>query len=239
VCLCAGRRQVDRLLRYNHNRHIRWATVGYPKFDRIAATPPWPKSNRKSLVYAPTWRKGGISSIERFLDNGDVIAALTQRYNLIVKPHPNIFNPARPHFDQSIVERLERLPGILLVRSGNVMPWFAQADLFIGDISAAGYEWLYFNRPMVFLNPRPGELRASQDVEALTYLWQCGEVCDHLDLLPEAVGAALMTDAYAEKREAVLHYSVHRPRDGKARDRGISVIKALLAQTPMPEACDV
>lgn len=236
LCLCAGQRQLDRLLSQDQNRNIRWAMVGYPKFDTIATKPPRLTSNRKTLVYAPTWRKGGISSIERFLDAGKVIATLTQRYNLIVKPHPNIFNPTRPYFDQSIVDRLDRLPDILLVRSGNVMPWLARANLFIGDISAAGYEWLYFNRPMVFLNPRPRELRASRDVEALTYLWQCGDVCDDVDRLPAAIEGELMADAYAVRREEVLHYSVHQSRDGQALARGIAAIEALFAEALMLDA---
>lgn len=229
LCLCAGQRQLDRLLRHEHNRHIRAVMVGYPKFDIIPAMSPLFQNERKTLIYCPTWRKGGISSIERFLDDAMVVAALAERYNMIVKPHPNIFNPDRPCFDRSIVDRLETLPGIRLVRSGNVMPWFAQADLFIGDISAAGYEWLYFNRPMVFLNPRPGDLRSSQDVEALTYLWQCGAVCDDVVRLPAAVEAALKADSHATTRETVLHYSVYRPRDGQALDRGLAAIDALFA----------
>ncbi|GAA0600643.1 glycerophosphotransferase [Craurococcus roseus] len=231
LCLCAGRRQIDRLLAHERNRGIRWAMVGYPKFDRFPTAPPLFTDGRKTLVYCPTWRKGGISSVERFLDGPAAVADLAHRHNLIVKPHPNIFNPDRPHFDRSVVERLERLervPGVRLVRSGNVMPWFAQADLFIGDISAAGYEWLYFNRPMVFLNPRPAELRATADPYGLTYLWRCGEVCDEVGRLGAAVEAALTEDRHAAVREATLHYSVHHPRDGRALDRGAAAIQALL-----------
>jgi CDP-glycerol glycerophosphotransferase (TagB/SpsB family) len=156
------------------------------------------------------------------------VAALTDTYNLIVKPHPNIFNANRPFFDPFLVIRLENTPGIRLIRAGNVMPWFAQADLFIGDISAAGYEWLYFNRPMVFLNPRPGELRADPDVHGLTYLWQCGEVCDDIADLESSVEVALAADSHSVRREAVLHYSFHQPRDGRAVERGIAAIEALL-----------
>lgn len=231
LCLCAGRRQLDRLLAHERNSGIRWALVGYPKFDRFETAPPLFGDARKTLIYCPTWRKGGISSVERFLDHPAVVAELARRHNLIVKPHPNIFNPDRPHFDRSLVERLERLervPGVRLVLSGNVMPWFAQADLFIGDISAAGYEWLYFRRPMVFLNPRPGELRPSTDPHDLTYLWRCGEVCDEAAGLPAAVEAALAEDRHGALREAALHYSVHNPRDGRALERGAAAVQALL-----------
>ncbi len=229
LCLCAGRRQIDRLLSHEHNRDIRWTMVGYPKFDAFPAMPALFDNGRKTLIYCPTWRKAGISSIERFLDGHATIAALAERYNIMVKPHPNFFNPSRPYFDRSIVDRLEAIPGVRLVRSGNVMPWFAQADLFIGDISAAGYEWLYFGRPMVFLNPRPADLHRSADARDLTYLWQCGDVCDDIDDLERAVEQALSNDRHARMREAILHYSVHNPRDGRALDRSVAAIQALLA----------
>jgi hypothetical protein len=228
LCLCAGRRQVDRLRMYEHNRQIRCVQVGYPKFDAIPRLAPLFGDHRQTLIYCPTWRKGGISSIDTFLDHPEVAAELAERYNLIVKPHPNTFNPSRPWFDPSIVAQLERLPRVELVRSGNVMAWQAQADLFIGDISSAGYEWLYFNRPMVFLNPQPGRLRPSRDAQAMTYLWQCGEVCDDIRRLPALVAEALAKDRLSEVREAVLHYSVYRPRDRHATDRGMVELEALL-----------
>jgi hypothetical protein len=229
LCLCAGQRQADRLLAHEHNRGVAWAKVGYPKFDAMAAASSPAAGGHPAVIYCPTWRKGGISSIERFLDHPEVAAELTRRYDLIVKPHPNVLNPARPFYDPSIVERLqrlERLPGVTLVRSGNVMPWQSRATLFVGDISAAGYEWLYFDRPMVFLNPRPGELRPSPDVRALTYLWQCGPVCDDVRDLPGTVDAALARDRHGPLREAILHYSVHQPRDGGAVDRALAALEA-------------
>lgn len=146
----------------------------------------------------------------------------------MVKPHPNLFNPERAHYDEGIVERLRRTPGIKLILSGNVMPWFAQADLFIGDVSATGYEWLYFNRPMVFLNPQPNTLRRSSDVHTPTYLWQCGEVCADMRELRPAIERSLRDDRYRKRREAVLHYSVFKPRDGGATRRGAAQIEALL-----------
>lgn len=110
---------------------IRIATVGYPKFETAGAAPKLFANGKKTLIYCPTWRKGDLSSVHRFLDDPQVLAEIVSEYNLIVKPHPNLFNPERVHYDESIVERLQRLPGIKLIRSGNVMPWFAQADLLL------------------------------------------------------------------------------------------------------------
>ncbi|NJR54189.1 MAG: hypothetical protein HC768_05920 [Acaryochloris sp. CRU_2_0] len=158
-----------------------------------------------------------------------------------------MFNPDRQFYDESIVDRLHQLPNIQLIRSGivdrlhqlpniqlirsgNVMPWFAQSDLFIGDISAAGYEWLYYNKPMIFLNPQPGVLQASTDVTAMTYLWQCGEVCEKIQHLKQLVDQALQCDHHQAMRESLLHYSVFNPRDQGATQRGIEAIEQVLLQ---------
>lgn len=228
LCLCAGQRQVDRLLAHPRNRRINFAIIGYPKFDSFAAEPALFANGKKTLIYCPTWRKGDLSSVHRFARDPEAIAQIAHDYNLIIKPHPNLFNPDRDHYDPGIVERLESIPGVKLVRSGNVMPWFAQADLYVGDVSASGYEWLYFNRPMVFLNPQPDALQRNSDVEAMTYLWQCGEVCMHVGELQPAIARALGEDRYRKTREALLHYSVLEPRDGRATQRGAARIDALL-----------
>ncbi len=232
MCLCVGQRQVDRLLQTPCNQTMNWTLIGYPKFDALSTLPPLFQNDRKTLIYCPTWRKQNISSIEIFLEHPDVIAQLVEDYNLIVKPHPNIFNPDRQFYDQSIVDRLYQLAdidsNIKLIRSGNVMPWFAQADLFIGDISAAGYEWLYYNKPMLFLNPQPAVLQASPDVAAITYLWQCGEVCENMQDLQPLVEQNIQLDRHQPLREQLLHYSVFNPRDHQATQRGIAELERLL-----------
>ena len=237
MCLCAGRRQRDRLRANRQNRDVDCALIGFPKFDRLPTVPRLFRNNKSTLIYCPTWRKEGISSIERFLESPETLERLARCYNLIIKPHPNLFNPARKFYDPGIVERLERaaqVPDVRVVRAGNVMGWLEQADLFIGDISSAGYEWLYFDRPMVFLNPRPGVLHPTTDPAGLTYLWQCGPVCDQVEALPDFVRDAFKATAYARVREQVLHYSVHKPRQGGAVARGAAVIERLLSQ-PVPQ----
>lgn len=234
LCLCAGQRQVDRLLRYDHNRLMNWRLVGYPKLDDIPYLPPLFANNKRTVIYCPTWRKGGLSSVELMLDHLPVIESIAADYNLIVKPHPNLFNAAREFFDVRLVDRLEAVPDILLVRSGNVLPWMAQADLFLGDISATGYEWLYFGRPAVFLNPQPGVFHTGAAVDDLTYLWQCGEVCDNIWKLKRCIDRNFAEDAFLAQRERILHYSVHCPRARGATARGVAEIEALLVQGAPP-----
>jgi CDP-glycerol glycerophosphotransferase (TagB/SpsB family) len=113
------------------------------------------------------------------------------------------------------------------------MPWFRQSDLYIGDISASGYEWLYFDRPMVFLNPQPDLLQPGTDPMSTTYLWQCGHVCNQIEDLKEVIDTNLLNDRHHDIREAVLSYSVHKPRDSGATKRGIDQIEKILDATPL------
>ncbi len=235
-CLCAGQRQVDRLKQNGNNHDMQWAIIGYPKFDDPITIPKLFDNNKKTVIYCPTWRKGNISSIEFFLDNPSIIEQIVADYNLIVKPHPNIFNPSRKLYNQKIMDKLQSIPDIKLVRSGNVMPWFHQSDLYIGDISASGYEWLYFDRPMVFLNPQPGFLQPSSDPMSTTYLWQSGDLCNHVMDLKEVIDSNLDNDCHHTIREALLNYSVYKPRENSATQRGIDQIEKILTNTYLEAA---
>jgi hypothetical protein len=83
---------------------------------------------------------------------------------------------------------------------------------------------------MVFLNPQPGILQPSTDVASMTYLWQCGEVCDDMQQLKQLVDENLQRDHYQFLREKLLHYSVFNPRDHGATRRGIEAVEQLLSR---------
>jgi hypothetical protein len=78
------------------------------------------------------------------------------------------------------------------------------------------------------LNPQPGVLQAREDFATLTYLWQCGEVCNRMWDLPHLVESGLRHDRYQSIRESLLHYSVFNPRDNGATQRGCAEIENIL-----------
>ncbi len=59
MCLCAGRRQRDRLRANRQNRGVGCALIGFPKFDRLPTVPRLFRNGKSTLIYCPTWRKGG------------------------------------------------------------------------------------------------------------------------------------------------------------------------------------
>ena len=231
MALCIGQRQVDRLHAHPQNRASANKLVGYAKFDR----PPEPLSlfsqqTRPVLIYVPTWRKGGFSSIERFLEPG-VVDSLVEHFDLLIKPHPNIFNPNRPHYDRNIVDQLTALNArktVSVVQTGNILPCFAAAAVCVADISSAGYEWLWFNRPIVFLNPDPEQFVTSDSAPPPTLLWQAGDICNDPQTLAATAINALGCDRYAVKREQLLAYNMHLPHSGGAAVRGAEAIRKVL-----------
>ncbi|MCE5315950.1 MAG: hypothetical protein LLG04_01125, partial [Parachlamydia sp.] len=60
-----------------------------------------------------------------------------------------------------------------------IYPLLAHADLYLGDTSSVGYDYLPFNRPMFFLNKFKKD--PAKDPEA--YLFRCG-----VDITPETYG---------------------------------------------------
>lgn len=106
---------------------------------------------KKTILYAPTW--------EDYENNGsyhDVITTLLETlpedFNLIVKPHHNTYLKfaARMIYLHSLYEDH---PKILFLKDfPPINPLLDFVDIYLGDMSSIGYDFLTFNKPMFFLN---------------------------------------------------------------------------------------
>jgi hypothetical protein len=123
---------------------------------------------KKTILYAPTWRDYENSS--SFFDAAKpLFEKCPSNYNLIVKLHPNLILQEEFKVEE-IVKKYEDRDNLLFLSDFTpINPLLNVTNIYIGDMSSIGYDFLIFNRPMFFLNQNP---RGSSNSEP--YLFRCG-----------------------------------------------------------------
>lgn len=130
---------------------------------------------KKTILYAPTWKDRENSS-SFFTACPHLIENLPSYYNLIIKPHPNLFKQAEEETNR-LIETYSAKENILFLNDfPPIYPLLDAVDMYIGDMSSIGYDFLTFNKPMYFLN----ETRKKTEPES-RFLHECG-----ISLLPDA-----------------------------------------------------
>ncbi len=106
---------------------------------------------KRTILYAPTWLDASQSS--SFFDALPILVDLLPAdQNLIVKPHPNLML-AHPTRTSLLIEQFSSHPRLLFLEEfPPIYPLLDIADVYIGDMSSVGYDFLTFDRPLFFLN---------------------------------------------------------------------------------------
>lgn len=126
-----------------------------------------------TFLYAPTWMDSEKSS-SFFTACPAIINALADLDFLIIKPHPHLFEDPRT---EEIIEKYENRKNVLFLKEfPPIFPLLDIVDVYIGDLSSIGYDFLAFNRPMFFLNETKRDAKTDQGL----YLFRCG-----VEILPE------------------------------------------------------
>lgn len=100
------------------------------------------------IVYAPSWHsKAG----ETQLINELKMLTHLSSYQFLIKLHPNTLKRGDPSLLR-IIYQMEDLPHITLIPDiPPIYPILASSDIYIGDVSSIGYDFLTFNKPLLFL----------------------------------------------------------------------------------------
>ncbi len=154
------------------------------------------QKEKKTILYAPTWvapgRRVACSEYSTFFEvYKRVFETLSVEYRLIVKLHPYMVKMMPDEVERVVQD----YPHIYFLNDFPLIyPLLKQVDLYLGDYSSIGYDFLYYDRPLFFL-----------ETEMATALQKCG--CqlriEDLPLLEER-----------EKKEArhELYHHVFGPR---------------------------
>lgn len=134
--------------------------LGAPRFDYMRNPAPQPKiedlKDNFSLfyLYAPTWREGNNWDISFKLDNIELDrlnkALADKNALLIVKPHPAT-NPNE--LKQLGLQESNNILYSDHIGTDDINDLYAYADLLITDVSSAVFDYLMFNKPILFFMP--------------------------------------------------------------------------------------
>ncbi|HPE85648.1 MAG TPA: CDP-glycerol glycerophosphotransferase family protein, partial [Chlamydiales bacterium] len=104
------------------------------------------------ILYAPTW-SDGIEPTTFFDACPTLIDELPDTYNLIVKIHPNL-NIQNLMEVERVLARYEHHPSVQFVSEFPLIyPILENVKIYMGDRSSIGYDFLTYNRPMLFIGP--------------------------------------------------------------------------------------
>jgi len=104
-----------------------------------------------NILYAPT-RKDLLSATSFFSAIQPLLKTLPKKWNLIVKLHPNmVYDHLNDIF--RVLRGDENTSNTLFLWDYSlVYPLLDKVDIYLGDTSSIGYDFLAFQKPMFFLN---------------------------------------------------------------------------------------
>lgn len=137
---------------------------------------------KKTILYAPTWSNSAFTRhTQTLIDN-------LINYNVIIKLHPLMEKvyPSHTIFFEGSDQVRQGLR--VLTSFPLIYPILARTDIYIGDESAIGYDFLAYNKPMYFLT------------DQITPLTHCGQRVESTKELLEKLGDT--QDEFKLKRES-------------------------------------
>jgi teichoic acid glycerol-phosphate primase len=163
-------------------------------------------------LYAPTWNDSEKSS-SFFEALPHLIAQLPDNDRLIVKPHPHLVNDFKAEHLMMTYEDKKNV--LFLKHFPPIYPLLGSIDVYIGDMSSIGYDFLKFNKPMFFLNQN----RRDPVKDPGLYLYRCGVEIrpEHYGAIYELIDFHLPSDReeFSKIRQEVYAYTFGKEKNGE------------------------
>lgn len=167
--------------------------------------------NKKTILYAPTWMDMEESStfFEYF---EEILKNIPESYNVIIKPHPQLELDNTPLY-YKILGHYENHKNIHFITNFHVIyPILERSDIYLGDMSSIGYDFLIFNRPMFFLNKD----NRNPKLDKRCFLYNCGIDIkrNQFSHIKEIIDENLEEDSmkFKEAREKIYQYTFGNER---------------------------
>ncbi|OGN62090.1 MAG: hypothetical protein A3F40_01200 [Chlamydiae bacterium RIFCSPHIGHO2_12_FULL_27_8] len=148
---------------------------------------------KKTIIYAPTW-KDLENSTTFFQDYINIVDSLKKNFNLIIKLHP-LLEERNPVEFYKIFNTKNIRNIVQLIDYPLVYPLLNKCDIYLGDFSSVGYDFLYFNRPMFFLKK-----------DKNSFLQNCGHVIENFKNLSSFINEKCLED-FSKIRTSTFRYT--------------------------------
>jgi hypothetical protein len=168
--------------------------------------------SKKTILYAPTW-SNEENPTDFYLTCERLLEQLDSEYNLIIKPHPFLEEEKPAHLEY-LQAKFEKNPQVhFLLNFPPIYPLLSKTDIYVGDYSSIGYDFLAFNRPLYFVN------ESTQLPKKTPLLFQCGTQAP-TDRLKELMKKS-ETREKATQRRKIYDYAFGSERTVKDIQRDI------------------
>ena len=139
--------------------------------EKISSSLDFVNKESPTLLYAPTWNDSeNASSVDTALPI--IIETLPPHLNLMIKLHPNTLKTGSDDL-LALIEKSKEKPNLIYIdHIPTIWPLLDLADIFIGDMSSIGYDFLMLNKPMIFLPHQQCKLTLTSP------LAKCGHVVE-------------------------------------------------------------
>lgn len=145
-------------------------------FDQKIAPFLFPQKVRKTILYAPTWTSPNFKSDWR-VDYSSffhvyplVLDQIPEEYQILVKLHPRLVTLFPSEVEEIKNQYADSDQILFLNEIPLIYPLLEKVDIYLGDYSSVGYDFLTFNRPMFFFNESSRDPAEDKGV----HLYQCG-----------------------------------------------------------------
>lgn len=216
--------------------------IGRPQLD-LAFDAPLPPSERRTLLYAPTWEGENDANNYTSVDvyGPDIVEALlaVPDSRVVYRPHPRVTtskNPTVAEGHRRILEALERAntqdpdAGHTSSSGGSVLALFDQADVLVTDVSSVGIDFLYrrAEQPLFISDRRGDKDQLAQD----SPMTQAADIVDTetLRTLTATLTSRLEDDPLRDQRLRMRDYYFGGLDVGESTKRFLAAVDDAIAE---------
>lgn len=152
--------------------------VGYPRLDLYRGPEKAPDTGRRTILWLPRWTTKNLLEPSTFFRYKDALVGFVRAHpgtRLICRPHQLMFQNfvSTGEMTAADVTAFKRLfaetPGLELDESGDYLPAFAAADIFVSDTTSLLIEAFVTGKPVIYCGS-PGHFdRAAKKWARLMY----------------------------------------------------------------------